>query len=88
MQKMHCPSGFGLYSQNGVIVGTCLQLRDLMRALKCAKGDQGQEPKSSGDGAGEGIIFVNDRTDAFDLGDQPIIQTKETAPARRSRGRS
>jgi hypothetical protein len=56
MQKMHCASGCGLYSQNGVILGTYVQLRDLIRenrsALKCAKGDQGQELKSSGDGKG------------------------------------
>src|SRR3979490_1100338 len=44
MQKMHCASGCGLYSQNGVILGTYVQLRDLIRenrsALTCAKGDQ------------------------------------------------
>jgi hypothetical protein len=53
MQKMHCASGCGLYSQNGVIwelMSNCA--RENRSALKCAKGDQGQELKSSGDGKG------------------------------------
>ncbi len=32
-----------------------------------AKLDQGEEPKSSSDGKSEGIIFMNDDKDAFDL---------------------